>query len=280
MHALSRLAGLSGLLLLAGCARSVTSAASTPPVSLVAAGQAAGEQTPDYGLHAPFDKLLQANVRDGQVNYAGLDGSPEFAAYLQTLRTTDPATLTEPAAKMAFYLNAYNALVVDSIVTGRQQGRYRGVGELASTEGLSLKRFFKETQHRLAGRDMTLDQIETLIRETFHDPRVHAAVNCASRSCPPLQSHAWPVNGGALDRRLDEAVRQFISNPLRNTIDPAGRRLALSQIFKWYAADFGAGESALRAYLARYLEGSPKQLVQDATVPISYLKYDWGLNGR
>ncbi|MBI2301257.1 MAG: DUF547 domain-containing protein [Armatimonadetes bacterium] len=249
-------------------------------MSLVAAGQATADPTPDYGVHAPFDKLLQANVRDGLVSYAGLDGSPEFATYLQTLRTTDPASLTEPAAKMAFYLNAYNALVIADIVAGKQAGHYRGVGEFASSEGSSLKRFFKETRHQLGGRDMTLDQIETLIRETFHDPRVHAAVNCASRSCPPLQSHAWPVNGGALDRRLDEAMRQFISNPSRNTIDPAGRRLALSQIFKWYASDFGAGEAALRAYLAHYLEGDRKQLLQDATVPISYLKYDWALNGR
>lgn len=278
MQTLYRCTTLVAVLLLGACARPGTSAAAEPPIRLAVAGSGNEEVTPEYGLHEPFNALLEQHVKGGRVDYAGFDGNADFAAYLDVLRTTDRGELTDPAARMAFDINGYNALVIKSIVAYKKDGRYRGVGELAATEGASLRRFFKVDRHTLAGETLTLDQLETRLRETYRDPRIHAAVNCASASCPPLLPHAWPVNGPALNRMLDQAMRDFVNDATRNHIDPRGKTLALSMIFKWYAEDFGTDETALRDYLAGWLSGEQAALIRNPAVKLTYLPYDWSLN--
>lgn len=278
MQTLYRCTTIAAMLLLGACAKPGTSAVSQPPVQLAEQSSANEDATPQYGVHEPFNKLLEQHVKNGRVDYAGFDGNADFAAYVQVLRTTDPASLTDPAAKMAFFINGYNALVIKSIVAYKKDGRYRGVGQLAATEGGSLKKFFKVDQHTLAGEKLTLDQIETRLRETYRDPRIHAAVNCASASCPPLLPNAWPIDGTSLDKMLDTAMRGFVNDSARNRIEPQAKKLALSMIFKWYAEDFGADEHALRNYLAGWLSGEQAALVRNPAVKLTYLPYDWSLN--
>jgi hypothetical protein len=121
---------------------------------------------------------------------------------------------------------------------------------------------------------MTLDQIEhDTIRAQFKEPRIHAAVNCASASCPPLQPRAFLPS--KLEGQLEAAMRAFINDPARNRVDQDGVRL--SRIFDWFARDFEAA-GGVRAYVGRHLSPAARAHL-DAATEIGFLEYDWALNG-
>jgi hypothetical protein len=136
---------------------------------------------------------------------------------------------------------------------------------------------FKEPLVRVAGvagggKPISLNHLEhEIIRKQFKEPRIHVALVCAARSCPPLLSRAYRADD--LDKVLEANMKRFVTDPSRNQIDDAKKELRLSKIFEWYADDFG-GKDALPAYVARY---AGKDL---AGYRVSYLEYDWTLNAR
>jgi len=112
-------------------------------------------------------------------------------------------------------------------------------------------------------------------RVTRFDPRIHFALNCASRSCPPIGFY----DAARLDTQLDLAAASFIRADVE--ANPARGSLRLSAIFKWYAADFG-GRAGVMAMLLRYLpEGETRLWLESrgAGVKLYYAVYDWRLNG-
>ena len=131
-----------------------------------------------------------------------------------------------------------------------------------------------------AAPPITLDHIENgLLRPIFKDARVHAAVNCASISCPPLRAEAF--TGANLDAQLDDQMRAFLSDTTRNRFDAKAKTIELSKIFEWYRPDFedpSAGKH-LVDFLIRYAPaslGEDREWIREAK--ISYLEYDWRLN--
>jgi hypothetical protein len=232
-----------------------------------AAGAAPDSTVIDHGV---WTELLQHYVdEDGMVAYRRLEAEARArrAAYLNSLAELDPSPLP-PKERMAFWINAYNAAVVNGILAGQ------------SPEGvLSRKRFFGWYTTRIAGRDRTLDEIEnTILRQEFHDPRIHMALVCGASSCPRLRREAYV--GARLDEQLDDQARWFVNDPRRNRVDPVIDQLELSSIFKWFAADFG-GEDGVRAFVARYASWPDQAaLAKRTTVPVRYLDYDWTLNAQ
>jgi hypothetical protein len=112
----------------------------------------------------------------------------------------------------------------------------------------------------------------------FHDPLIHFAIVCASKSCPKLQP--WAYQPDQLDRQLDQVARAFINDPTRNGFDRTQKVASLSMIFKWFESDFAGAAGSVLAYIARYVEGS--ELAKELNQPgyrIEYLDYDWSLNG-
>jgi hypothetical protein len=122
---------------------------------------------------------------------------------------------------------------------------------------------------------LTLDQIEhDILRKQFKDPRVHFAVNCASKGCPPLQGE--PFVGEHLDDQLNRAAAAFINNPRFNRLE--GDTLWVSKIFDWFKEDFnrdivGTFIRYAKPPLRAKLEGRRDR------IKIRYLDYDWSLNG-
>lgn len=220
--------------------------------------------------HSVWTELLQTYVdEDGMVAYRRLEAEAKArrAAYLNRLAEFDPSLLP-PKERMAFWLNAYNAAVVNGILAGQ------------SPEGvLSRKRFFGWYTIRIAGRDRTLDEIENaILRKEFHDPRIHMALVCGASSCPRLRREAYV--GARLDEQLDDQARWFVNDPRRNRIDPVIDQLELSSIFKWFAADFD-GELGVREFVARYASWPDQAaLARRTAVPVRYLDYDWTLNAQ
>ncbi|MEO7368634.1 MAG: DUF547 domain-containing protein, partial [Gemmatimonadaceae bacterium] len=137
--------------------------------------------------HRQFDALLHEHVKNGLVDYAAFAAAPRFDAYLTQLAAFDPKALPQ-SDRLSFWINAYNAYTIALIVRHRETKSIRNINR---TFGLSLKGPWKEPLARVGGRAYTLDGIENeIIRPTFREPRVHFALVCAARGCPPLRSEA------------------------------------------------------------------------------------------
>ncbi len=215
-----------------------------------------------------------------QQTYAGLlkkyaaPGGVRYAAWVQD--KADVAALRDVAnaiaaadvsglgrdEKLAFYINAYNAWMLHEVIDAYP---IKSVTEIALLWGI-----FTQKRIKVAGGQMSLNNLEKqiIIRE-FGDPRIHFAINCASRSCPPLQPIPFAARG--LDAQLTAAARAFLSdNPLGLRLD--GRTAYVSEIFKWYGDDF-AKAGGVAAFINKYR--TPK-LPPDAA--IKFQNYDWSLN--
>src|SRR5687768_16213691 len=69
--------------------------------------------------HQDFDIALRTHARDGRVNYPGLSTDQGFSAYLDRIAEFDPDSLPSLTARLAFWVNAYNALAVQGILKGQ-----------------------------------------------------------------------------------------------------------------------------------------------------------------
>ena len=175
----------------------------------------------------------------------------------------------EKAPKIAFVANAYNALVVDGVLRHGLAPKSPGA-EKAKTV-LDVKGFFDGEAHTVAGQSLTLNALEALIRPL--DSRTHFAVNCASADCPGLRQQLWRAE--TLEADLDVAARAFLARPEQLMVTEAGMKT--SQIFEWYAADFG-GVAGVRAFLQRY--GGPRGKAVTSTTALAYREYRWVLNAK
>ena len=215
-----------------------------------------------------WDALLKANVKDGKVNYKGFADSPDFAAFVAAIGTTDPATLPSDDARLAFWINAYNALTISGVLAAGEG--VTSVSTIKPDFG-----FFKSKDYTVGGKKLALNDIENeIIRPTFKDPRVHAALNCASISCPPLQPFAFTAD--KVRDQLQTAMQAFVLDRSRNGIDAAAKTVQLSSIFDWYKADFEAA-GGVKAYLKGFLKDEAEKAALDAAT-LAFAPYDWNLN--
>ncbi len=220
----------------------------------------------DHGLYA---QLLERYVKDGVVDYSGFQKERRtLEAYLDLLAEIDTDTLT-PDEQFAFFVNAYNAWTIWLILT-----KYPNIESIKDLGSL-FKSPWKMEIARIDGELMSLDHIEHgILRKRFPDPRVHFAVNCASKSCPPLLSE--PYRGATLDRQLDGATRDFINDPENNRLE--GDTLYVSKIFDWYGEDF---DGEIVGFFLRYARADLKRRLEQNRdrIDVKYLDYDWSLNG-
>ena len=221
--------------------------------------------TVDNGL---YGELLKKYVRDGKVDYAGFKTEEaKLDRYLKILENVDPGILSRNE-QFAFYINAYNAWTIKLILSG-----YPGVTSIKDLGSL-LKSPWKKKIVRIDGKVITLDHVEhEILRPRYKDPRVHFAINCAAKSCPPL----WPepFNGNILDRQLDDSTRSFINNPKSYRLDDS--ELYVSRIFKWFSEDFNED---IFGFFLKYATGSLKKELKSKSerIVVKYLEYDWSLN--
>jgi len=222
-------------------------------------------------LHDRWGGLLAKHVSDGAVDYIGFKkDEAELDRYLDLLARTSPHELSD-SERLAYYINAYNSYTVKLILNNFKDGEpvdsIRKIGGLFSSP-------WDISFAVLGGETYSLDTIEhDIIRVQFEEPRIHFAVNCASKSCPVLISE--PYRGAVLDRQLETSSRNFLEDPDHNYLDDT--TLYVSSIFKWYKEDFKDG--VLSFFLA-HATGELKKALQEQAddVRIKYLDYDWSLN--
>ena len=166
---------------------------------------------------------------------------------------------------MNAWLNAYNAFTVKLIVDNYPVNSIKDI-----KNGIPFVNTVWDIKFiRIEGATYDLNNIEHgIIRARFEEPRIHFAVNCASKSCPKLANRAFVSN--KLDEQLTDAAKSFLRQSDENQI--AKNHLKLSKIFSWYGGDFKK-EGSLIDYLNKYSE-----ITIDDNAKIDFLDYDWSLN--
>jgi hypothetical protein len=220
----------------------------------------------DHGLYA---ELLSKHVKNGWVNYAGFKADENrLDQYLNSLEQVEPDRLGRDE-QFAFYINAYNAWTIKLILSG-----YPGLKSIKDLGGL-FQSPWKKQFVRINGETLSLDDIEhDILRPRFKDPRVHFAINCSAKSCPPLR--AEPYRGDRLDDQLTRATLEFVNHPANSRLQ--GNVLWVSSIFKWFAEDFN---NDVVGFYRKFARGELKQRLEDVhgRFDVKYLDYDWSLNG-
>ncbi len=214
----------------------------------------------DVISHQNFDALLKKFVdKKGQVNYKAL--AKDRAALDTYLKEIGNAKISgSDDAKLAFYINTYNAIVIDSVL----QSKLKGVME--------TKGFFKKNNHKVAGTMMTLDHLEnSIIRKDFAEPRIHFVLVCGAKSCPRLRQEAATQDN--VIAMMEAATKEFI--PLSTKVK--GNKVKTSELFNWFKDDFIKAEGSVGAYLAKYLP-EHAELLKSKKANISFSKYSWKLN--
>lgn len=217
----------------------------------------------------------------GRVAYEALSRDrADLDRYLEALRGVSPESRPDlfpsRAERLAYWVNAYNALVFAGVLDRGPEKESVWKGGLVS--GYS---FFVSRKFVLGGEETNLKRLEdATIRKGFEDPRIHAALNCASVGCPRLPQ--VPFLPGTLDEQLDAAMSEFVGDARNVAVDASSRTVTLSKIFDWFEDDFLAFERArgsrdprLADYVNRY-RGPLPALPRDFRT--RFFDYDKSLN--
>jgi hypothetical protein len=228
-------------------------------------------------------------TEEGLVNYEEMRKSEHFQDYRVSclqLQVVDLTQLIGTPEALPFYLNIYNCLIIHSMV----------VCDLPSNM-LSRLKFFSEVAYRFGHQwTLTANDIEhgilranrsapTSLFWSYHfkkgepreqlalpqlDPRIHFALNCGAKSCPPIRV----FSAKNIERGLQMAAEGF----LRSTSEYSEKDhvLRVSKILYWYSGDF---PKDVVSYVASFLpDDHPLNQTDLKNVKLQHLDYDWTVN--
>ena len=239
--------------------------------------------------------LVHVDPHDGSVDYQALKANRDrldaFAAELERLPSAVYSRWNEQE-KIALWINAYNALTLEAIISNYpiRASFFRSV-VFPENSIRQIPGVWNRLQFVVMGELVTLYSIEhEILRKQFNEPRVHMALVCASRGCPPLRNE--PFTGDQLQQQLLDQTRKFLSSPTRFRIERENRCVYLSPIFEWFGIDFvktyGANakfsqrvaERAVLNFVARHVDDRDREYLTQEKYVVKYLGYDWSLNER
>jgi hypothetical protein len=231
-------------------------------LSIAAAATVFGQKSDNWV--ESYNRLLGKYVTSGGVKYAEWKANAGDVQAIQGvvdgIAKENVSAMGKPQ-QLAFYINAYNAWILHEAL-----GKYptKSVKDALFT-------FFTGKRITVAGQQMSFNALEKdTIRSKFAEPRVHFALNCASRSCPPLSRQAFTA--GNLDSQFETLAKGYVNSDHGVRYNAATKSAELSKIFDWYKDDFKADGGALAFINKRRSTPIP------ADAKISYQDYDWGLN--
>ena len=227
----------------------------------------------DLDLYA---RLLEQHTRKVdapvgvRVDYAGLARSTEWPRLVRQVERARPSRL-DSDARAAFWINAYNILAIDLILKHYPVDSIKEIGSFFSP-------VWDIEVATIEGKARSLGHIEHDILRTMGDPRVHAAIVCASTSCPPLAR--TPFRAETLDADLATSMRTWLASPEKGLrIDRGARQVTISKIFDWFEEDFERDGGVLET-IARYAP-EPNALwlrAEGRKARVRHFDYDWSLN--
>ena len=255
----------------------------------VIATPAAQESLADAARRKTFDQILDLYVRGGDVYYRAIKAErAKLDGYVNLLAITSVARLSRDE-QLAFWLNAYNALVLRTIAD-----HYPIQGRSPEYPPKSIRQIpgaFERLPHRVAGRTLTLDQIEQTVLQEFHDPRVYFALGRGAIGSGRLRSEAFVA--ARLEEQLAEVAAECVTRAQCIQIDREAGKVNVSSIFSWREKEFVAAyanaappafatrgpiERAVLAFVEPKLLPSEKEFLAKNTFQVIYKPFDWTLN--
>ncbi len=233
-------------------------------------------------VHVLYTELLRDGVAaDGLVDYRRLQTDARLSRYIAQLQETNPDTIADADARLAFWLNVYNAFTLKLI---RDHYPVESINDLHCLNSIYIGTVlgcvvWKTWEFPIHGKLYTLDFVEhQIIRRDWRDFRVHAALVCAAKSCPPLRTEAY--EGPRLNAQLDDQMRRWLADPEKNRYDAAAHTFYISKIFDWFEGDFVTPSRTLLQAILPYLPAETQTLLKEnpAGARIRYAYYDWSLN--
>jgi hypothetical protein len=254
--------------------------------------------TPAYDDYAA---VLSAYVSDdGLVDYAGLAAHPErLDAFLASTAdmTRDRYESWDKPDRMAYWLNAYNALTLKTIADHYPIRPAPGRTSYPPNSIRQIPGVWDGVRFTVMRLTMTLNAIEhDILRKEFDDPRIHVALVCGAMSCPPLRRE--PYRGASLDQQLDDQARRFVGDLRSFLVDREKGEVWASSIFQWYAEDFLHGKilldpkhpeattrpmiekAAVLAFVPKYVSEADADYLRTGSYRLLFFDYDWSLNER
>ncbi|MGH9657690.1 MAG: DUF547 domain-containing protein [Bryobacteraceae bacterium] len=222
--------------------------------------------------HSIWDRILKKHVNAiGEVDYAAIKKDrADVDAYVLALGESSPDSRKElfPSRnhELAYWINAYNALVTKGVVDAYPT---RSVRDLGFAYG-----FFRRKDYTLGGQKISLLALENdIIRKRYQDARIHFAIVCASISCPRLSPDAFA--GDQLDQHLDAATRMALAERRILAVKPEANEVVLSALFDWYKEDYGP----VLDFLKKYATVKDREALERIKKPkLKYYDYDWSIN--
>lgn len=213
----------------------------------------------------PWAKFLTTAVNAaGEVAYRSLERAQRtrIDQYLDDLGRQDVSRFGHDPT-VAFWLNAYHALVISAVLHGEDPDTLRGRARMYHWFG-----------HVIAGRRRTLDDVRAIL-DTYAstDPRIHLAICDGTRGGARLM--AEPYEADRLDAQLAAAARRFVNNGEKLRVAAPGR-LELSRVFSWYRSDFEREAGSLVDFLRPLIvDGELRRALDTPPTEIVFLRYDW-----
>jgi hypothetical protein len=260
-------------------------------VPLVRAAPRAQAGGPPDTFHRPLDQILDVNVRDGLVYYRALRADRgRLDRYVASLNVPSATYDGWPREhKMAFWVNAYNAIVLQTVIT-----HYPIHGASSRYPSNSIRQIpgaFEQAKYRVAGKSVTLDEIEKTVLPPFKEPRLYLALGRGALGSGRLRSEAYV--GERIGKQLDDIQKEFVNEAAMIRIDRAAGEVAVTPIVSWREAEFvqaydkGPGgpyaqrssiERAVIAFIAPRLLPLEKEFVEKNEFRMTFQPFDWRLN--
>lgn len=241
-------------------------------------------------LHRPLDQILDVYVRDGLIYYRALRSDrARLDRYVGSLNMPS-ATYDgwSQAQKMAFWVDAYNAFVLETVID-----HYPIRGRSAAFPAESIRQIpgaFDRAAWRAAGRSVTLDQIEKTILPEFKEPRLFLALGRGAIGSGRLRGEAY--TGERLEKQLADIQKEFVSDRQMLQIDRLANQISVTPILSWREHEFTAAydtteppfaerspiERALIAFIRPSLLPLEREFVQKNEFRLVFHEFDWRLN--
>lgn len=210
-------------------------------------------------LYKELNNFFSKNVKNGLIDYTSIKADQK-EKLTQLITSVEKQIVSENEANQkALFINQYNLLVIQQIIDN-----------YPASSPMEIAGFFDKTKFLINGKQITLNDLENkIIRPTYNDNRVHFALVCGAKGCPPLQAFAYQPS--LLDNQLNKVTKEAINNP--EFIKITSEKTEISELFRWYISDFGNNDQGIKDFINKYINSSKIE-------SISYYTYDWKLNDQ
>lgn len=241
---------------------------------------------------------LQSKYTDteGMLDYQKMSLDEGWLAFKEAtceLQKVDLLTMRDDL-KIAFIINVYNMMIIFA---------FAELG-IPSSNWMRLS-FFDNVKVDIGGHLWSFNELESgVLRSNRHAPyhisrpigasdprlkavlaepevRVHFALNCGAKSCPPVKNFTEEAIQEEL-RIVAQAFCEMSENVRLDTSSSGPTTLYVSKIFEWYQVDFGSNRMEMAQTLLQWLRGKQKEDLQAAldsgNLRVQSLPYDWSTN--